>query len=92
MAIPRSHNPAARWTWCAHCEHRGYLARADAKKVRKRHQIQKSLAVFPCPHTAGLYHVGHRPAALSDGTIDRRTLAESQRTALQESLAPGGAW
>ncbi len=71
---PRAHNPAARWTWCTTCRHRGYHARGDAKTVRKRHRGEKGMAVFPCPHTPGLFHVGHRPEALSSGEIDRELL------------------
>lgn len=71
---PRAHNPAARWTACEKCGHRGYHTRGDAKVVRKRHHGVKGLAVFACPHTEGLFHVGHRPNALSSGEIDRGLL------------------
>ncbi len=71
---PRAHNPAARWTWCTTCQHRGYHTRSDAKTVRKRHPGEKGMAVYPCPHTPGLFHLGHRPDALSRGTIDRDRL------------------
>lgn len=84
---PRAHNPAARWTWCTTCRHRGYLARGDAKAVRKRHRGEKGMAVFPCPHTAGLFHVGHRPDALSSGEIDRELLRSQ---AVQ--VAEAGEW
>ena len=68
---PRAHNPAARWTWCQNCNHRGYHTRGDAKAVRKRHHGEKGMAVFVCPHTDSLFHVGHRPEALSSGEIGR---------------------
>ncbi|WP_137725617.1 hypothetical protein [Prescottella subtropica] len=71
---PRAHNPSARWTWCEKCGHRGYHARSDAKTVRKRHHGEKGLAVYACPHTDGLFHVGHRPEALSSGDIDRQLM------------------
>ncbi len=71
---PRAHNPAARWTTCEKCGHRGYHTRGDAKAVRKRHHGAKGMAVFACPHTEGLFHVGHRPNALSSGQIDRNLL------------------
>lgn len=71
---PRAHNPAARWTSCEKCGHRGYHTRGDAKVVRKRHHGAKGMAVFSCPHTEGLFHVGHRPNALSCGEIDRNLL------------------
>ena len=71
---PRAHNPAARWTTCEKCGHRGYHTRGDAKAVRKRHHGSKGMAVFACPHTEGLFHVGHRPHALSSGQIDRNLL------------------
>ena len=71
---PRAHNPAARWTMCEKCGHRGYHTRGDAKVARKRHHGAKGLAVFACPHTEGLFHVGHRPNALSSGEIDRNLL------------------
>lgn len=71
---PRAHNPAARWTSCGKCGHRGYHSRGDAKVVRKRHHGAKGMAVFACPHTEGLFHVGHRPNALSSGQIDRNLL------------------
>lgn len=71
---PRAHNPAARWTSCEKCGHRGYHTRGDAKAVRKRHHGTKGMAVFSCPHTKGLFHVGHRPNALSSGEIDRNLL------------------
>ncbi|RYF60225.1 MAG: hypothetical protein EOO27_06635 [Comamonadaceae bacterium] len=74
MALPRSHNPAARWIWCRRCKLRSYLARSDAKSVRRRHHGSKGLSVFPCPHNPGQYHVGHRPTALTHGAIDRRRL------------------
>ncbi|MFC9768645.1 MULTISPECIES: hypothetical protein [Rhodococcus] len=70
----RAHNPAARWTFCHLCHHRGYHSRADAKAVRKRHPGEKGLAVFVCPHTTGLFHIGHRPNALTSGQIDRQRL------------------
>lgn len=70
----RAHNPAARWTWCAPCQHRGYHSRGDAKAVRKRHRGQKGMSVFVCPHHSGLFHLGHRPTALSSGHIDRNVL------------------
>ncbi len=70
----RAHNPSARWIWCATCTHRGYLTRGDARSVRKRHRGEKGLAVFACPHVDGLFHVGHRPDALSSGKIDRGLL------------------
>lgn len=70
----RAHNPAARWTFCEGCDHRGYHSRADAKAVRRRHPGEKGLAVFVCPHTVGLFHIGHRPEALSNGQIDRQRL------------------
>jgi len=70
----RAHNPSARWTWCATCAHRGYLTRGDARAVRRRHRGEKGLAVFACPHVDGLFHVGHRPDALSSGEIDRDLL------------------
>ena len=71
---PRAHNPAARWTTCAKCGHRVYHMRGDAKVVRKRHHGTKGMAVFACPHTEGLFHVGHRPNTLSSGQIDRNLL------------------
>ena len=71
---PRAHNPSARWTTCEKCGHRGYHTRGDAKVVRKRHHGAKGMAVFACPHTEGLFHVGHRPSALSSGEIDRNVL------------------
>ncbi|MDI9979394.1 hypothetical protein [Rhodococcus sp. IEGM 1307] len=75
-------NPAARWTFCTLCHHRGYHSRADAKAVRKRHPGEKGLAVFVCPHTTGLFHIGHRPDALSNGQIDRQRLRnQAARTA-----------
>lgn len=38
------------------------------------------MSVFVCPHTDGLFHVGHRPAALSAGIIDRDVLrGQAQR-------------
>ncbi|MFC9839683.1 hypothetical protein ACFVKB_38755 [Rhodococcus sp. NPDC127530] len=78
----RAHNPAARWTFCHLCHHRGYHSRADAKAVRKRHPGEKGLAVFLCPHTPGLFHIGHRPEALSSGQIDRERLRnQAVRTA-----------
>jgi len=78
----RAHNPAARWTFCSLCHHRGYHSRADARAVRKRHPGEKGLAVFVCPHTAGLFHIGHRPEALSSGQIDRQRLRnQAARTA-----------
>ncbi|TCN53468.1 hypothetical protein EV641_106112 [Rhodococcus sp. SMB37] len=83
---PRAHNPSARWTWCGRCEHRGYLTRGDAKAVRKRHHGEKGMAVFPCPHTEGLFHVGHRPDALSSGEIDRGLLRH------QAVQAAAGRW
>ena len=72
---PRAHNPAARWTSCEKCGHRGYHTRGDAKVVRKRHHGAKGMAVFACPHTEGLFHVGYRPNALSSG--DRSWLVAS---------------
>lgn len=87
---PRAHNPAARWTSCAKCGHRGYHTRGDAKAVRKRHHGEKGMAVFACPHTEGLFHVGHRPEALSSGEIDRGLLRVQ---ALQSAAAAGeGQW
>ncbi len=84
---PRAHQPAARWTTCEKCGHRGYHTRGDAKVVRKRHHGAKGMAVFACPHTEGLFHVGHRPNALSSGEIDRNLL----RLQAQESgTAPEG--
>lgn len=71
---PRAHNPAARWTLCEKCGHRGYHTRGDAKVARKRHHGAKGMAVFACPHIEGLFHVGHRPNALSSGQIDRKLL------------------
>ncbi len=67
----RAHNPSTRWIWCGRCQHRGYLTRGDAKTVRKRHRGEKGMAVFACPHLDGLFHIGHRPDALSSGKIDR---------------------
>ncbi|PQP16413.1 hypothetical protein C5613_36590 [Rhodococcus opacus] len=64
------------------CHHRGYHSRADAKAVRKRHHGEKGLAVFVCPHTTGLFHLGHRPDALTSGQIDRQRLRnQATRTA-----------
>ncbi len=60
---PKAHNPAARWTWCDRCRHRGYHSRSDAKTVRKRHPGEKGMSVYPCPHAKGLFHLGHRPDA-----------------------------
>jgi len=79
----RAHNnPAARWTFCSLCHHRGYRSRADARAVRRRHPGEKGLAVFVCPHTTGLFHIGHRPEALSNGQIDRQRLRnQAARTA-----------
>ena len=89
---PRAHNPAARWTTCEKCGHRGYHTRGDAKVVRKRHHGAKGMAVFACPHTEGLFHVGHRPNALSSGQIDRNLLrvqALKSATATQDfSVGP----
>ncbi|PBC35118.1 hypothetical protein CJ179_49620 [Rhodococcus sp. ACS1] len=79
MTTHRSHNPAARWVWCAQCRQRSYLARGDAKKVRKqRHHGAKGLAVFACPHNPGQFHVGLRPAALGNGTLTRTQLRRNQ--------------
>ncbi|WP_241997120.1 hypothetical protein [Rhodococcus sp. SMB37] len=44
------------------------------------------MAVFPCPHTEGLFHVGHRPDALSSGEIDRGLLRH------QAVQAAAGRW
>ncbi|RZI53463.1 MAG: hypothetical protein EOP16_02730 [Pseudonocardia sp.] len=75
-------NPAARWTFCSLCHHRGYHSRADARAVRRRHPGEKGLAVFVCPHTTGLFHIGHRPDALTSGKIDRQRLRnQAHRTA-----------
>lgn len=76
MTMPRAHTIGARYRWCEDCEHRGYFSRKDAKAVRKRHQRGGGLAVFSCPHHDELFHVGHRPAALSQGVIDRDLLRE----------------
>ncbi|MGO4203647.1 hypothetical protein AB4Z09_18220 [Rhodococcus sp. TAF43] len=84
---PRAHNPIARWTWCEKCEHRGYHARSDAKTVRKRHHGEKGMSVFVCPHTDGMFHVGHRPDALTGGEIDRQLL---RNQAVQAAAA--GEW
>lgn len=71
---PRAHNPSARWVWCSLCDHRGYLTRGDARAVKKRHRGEKGMAVFSCPHGTDLFHVGHRPEALSSGEIGREVL------------------
>lgn len=70
----RPHRPASFWTWCNDCEHRGYHNRNDAKTVRKRHHGEKGMSVYACPHNDGMFHVGHRPEALSSGDIDRNLL------------------
>lgn len=91
MSRSRAHNPAARWRWCEKCEHRGYHERSDAKSVRKkRHHGEKGLAVYSCPHTAGLFHVGHRPSTLSNGEIDRGQL-QARMTQFHEARTAGGA-
>ncbi len=82
----RAHNPSARWTSCEKCGHRGYHTRGDAKTVRKQHHGDKGMSVFACPHTEGMFHVGHRPNALSHGNIDRRRL----RVQARQSVAAMG--
>lgn len=61
---------------CKRCKHRGYYTRDDAKTVKKQHHGAKGMAVFSCPHTDGMFHVGHRPEALSAGIIDRDVLRD----------------
>lgn len=84
MSTHRAHNPAARWIWCLQCGHRGYLTRSDAKAVRKRHR-GKGLTIFTCPHRidneADLFHLGHQPAALGRGRVDRGRVTDDKRTA-----------
>lgn len=86
MSRFRAHNPAARWKWCETCKHRGYHGRSDARAVRKRHHGEKGLAVYSCPHTSGLFHVGHRPDRLSNGAIDRDELKLQAIQALESRV------
>jgi len=80
---PRAHNPAARWTWCATCNHRGYHTRRDAKTVRKRHPGEKGIAVYPCPTpracstsaTAPTHSVEERSTGINCGCRPYRTPA-----------------
>lgn len=74
MSRDRAHNPAARWFTCEQCNHRGYLTRGDAKAVKKNHHGEKGMTVYSCPYNDGMFHVGHRPEALTAGVIDRRQL------------------
>lgn len=71
MSRYRAHNPASRWVMCDACQHRGYFTRGDARAVKKNHHGEKGLTVFSCPHNEGMFHVGHRPEALTAGIIDR---------------------
>lgn len=80
MKMYRAHNPAGRHLWCEPCGHRGYLSRSDAKVVRRRHPSE-SLSVFGCPHTDGLFHLGHRPSALTSGQVNRAQMAQQKRDA-----------
>lgn len=81
--MTRTHNRAANWIMCHRCGkngHRGYHSRADARYVRKRHPGD-ALSIFRCPHTAGLFHLGHPPKALTSGRVDRATMTEQIRRA-----------
>ncbi|NMM90394.1 hypothetical protein B2J88_39715 [Rhodococcus sp. SRB_17] len=82
MSKYRAHNPSARWSMCQRCNHRGYYTRDDAKTVKKRHHGVRGMAVFVCPHTKGMFHVGHRPAALSAGIIDRNLLRDQAQRSI----------
>ncbi|OYD61110.1 hypothetical protein BDB13_6050 [Rhodococcus sp. OK302] len=76
MSRHRAHNPTARWSMCERCNHRGYYHPRRRESSQKRHHGVKGMAVFACPHTDGMFHIGHRPAALSAGIIDRAVLRE----------------
>ncbi|MGB7234875.1 MAG: hypothetical protein WBD41_02740 [Rhodococcus sp. (in: high G+C Gram-positive bacteria)] len=91
MSSPRAHNPAARYIWCPQCGHRGYHTRTDAKAVRKRHR-GKGMTIFTCPYltAAGttLFHLGHQPAALGQGRIDRGRVGQDRPVAGTPSTRP----
>lgn len=72
----------SRATTCT-CGKRGYPTRREARDVEHRlRSVHGRQSAYPCDlRTDGLpiWHLGHRPAALIAGQIDRHDLTHRQR-------------
>ena len=71
------------WVTCRATGKRGYMTRSAAKKARQRTHAKSidnngALSVYRCA-SCELWHIGHMPKALRNGTIDRETYRNSKR-------------
>lgn len=68
------------WITCV-CGKRGYPSRSSARKVRTRgHSDASSLHAYRCDDDPTLWHLGHMPAAVKRGEIDRHTYYDREAT------------
>lgn len=71
------------WTTCPATGKRGYMSKAAAKRARRRthgssENNNGALSLYACAHCR-LWHIGHLPKALRNGTIDRETYLAHRR-------------
>lgn len=60
--VPWSH-------FCADCQKRSFITRADARQVAKQSTVHRS--VYPCPADPTVWHVGQLAYAVRQGIVDR---------------------
>jgi hypothetical protein len=57
-----------------------YASRRQAKRtLRREFHWDQSMCAYPGP-TSGFFHLGHMPAAVRNGDLDRRDIASRTRT------------
>lgn len=56
-----------------------YQSRRQAKRtLRKESHWDQNMSAYPCP-TSTFFHLGHMPAAVRNGDLDRRDIASRGR-------------
>lgn len=60
---------------CPLCGKRSFLTKKLAK--RQAHEIDPTMRVYRCEDNPEVWHMGHLPRAVIQGTIDRRTFYSS---------------
>lgn len=56
---------------CVVCGKLSYRSRKVARKVANQRHPDSRLSAYPCPENGAYWHIGHLPANVRHGVVDR---------------------
>lgn len=76
---------------CVHCDKRVYVSRGDAKRAALSlpPTERRRLRAYRCPHSEGMWHLGHLPPRVIRGYAPRARLIRTPRSAFSEVRTVG---